>query len=102
MRRVRSIKNDKGKPRTDLMNPNTLLQCSEVLGFGAKKYSARNNRGLAYSRFYAAALRHLYKFWSGIDNDEETGKSHIIHAITGLMLLHDVYLQNDKEKDDRE
>ena len=51
-----------------------------VLRHGAKKYEARNwEKGMAWSRCYAAGMRHAVAWWQGEDKDPETGMSHLWH-----------------------
>lgn len=95
------VKHDQGKP--DLSHITyELVECvARVREFGAKKY-ARNNwkKGFKYTRSCAAALRHIFKYLGGEDNDPESGLSHIGHAICCLEhLLHDSLYR--PENDDR-
>ena len=56
------IKHDGGKARMDLLPPELLFGVSEILGFGAAKYGDRNwERGMAWSRVFAALMRHLIR-----------------------------------------
>lgn len=42
---------------------------------------ARNwEKGIAYSRVFAALMRHMWAWWRGEDKDAETGLSHLWHA----------------------
>lgn len=97
------LKFDIGKPRTDLLPPQTLLNVSRVLGFGANKYADYNYRkgkGLTFGKMYSAALRHQFKWWGGENLDEETGLNHIYHAITELCMIADC-IERKKGIDDR-
>lgn len=95
------IKHDAEKPRMDLLSTEALLQIANVMGYGAKKYSAHNWRGgIAWSRVIAAALRHITAFNAGENLDPETGLSHIAHASCCLMFLLD-YIKSHPELDDR-
>lgn len=68
--------------------PVALLAIGQVLAYGAEKYAARNwEQGLAYSRVYAAAQRHLLAYLSGQTLDPETGLPHLAHAGCCLMFL---------------
>jgi hypothetical protein len=59
-----------------------------VLGFGAGKYGERNwEEGMAWSRPYAALLRHLTAWFEGEDKDPETGMSHLWHAGCSILFL---------------
>lgn len=52
-----------------------------VIAFGAAKYEPRNwENGMAWSRLYSAAQRHLTAWWEGEAADAETGMSHLWHA----------------------
>ena len=56
--------------------------------------------GMKWSRCYASAMRHMMKWYRGEDNDEETGRNHLAHAMCSLLfLIH--YLDAFPEGDDR-
>ncbi|QMV32367.1 hypothetical protein T2_00050 [Ralstonia phage Elie] len=75
------VKHDNNKPPLSLVDRHAIEEIGRVLAFGAQKYAAHNWRqGIAYSRLLDAALRHLYAFADGEDNDPESGLSHIAHA----------------------
>ena len=74
-------KDDSGKTRLDLLPPELLFGVGEVLGFGARKYAPRDwEKGIAYSRVFAALMRHMWAWWRGEDKDAETGLPHLWHA----------------------
>ena len=86
-----AYKNDMGTLRLDLLPTTPLEEVTKVLMFGAQKYAEWNwAKGIAFSRCYAAALRHLLAWWKGVDADDETGLSPIDHAICELMFLSDL------------
>lgn len=59
-----------------------------VLRFGANKYQARNwEKGMAWSRCYAALMRHMTAWWEGEPADAETGMSHLWHAGCCIVFL---------------
>jgi hypothetical protein len=66
---------------------------SQILDSGVEHASTcgsgRNNwrKGMRWSRLADAALRHLFKWASGSRVDEETGLSHLAHAMCCLMFL---------------
>ena len=94
-------KYDQDKPRFDLIPPESLFAIAEVLTFGAQKYGDRNwEKGIRASRLFAAVQRHLWKWWSGRDTDEESGLSHLSHAICGLAMLLTT-IQRNSGLDDR-
>lgn len=97
------LKYDAGKPPLSLIDRHAIEDIARVLGFGAKKYAAHNWRnGVAYSRLIDAALRHLYAFADGEDNDPESGLSHVAHAgcciIFLLGLQHSMPAMDDRHK----
>ena len=97
----KAIKHDQDKVPMDLMSGIAPRELATVLGFGAQKYSSNNwRKGMAWSRLFAAAQRHLWSWWGGEDKDKETGLSHLAHAMCCIMfLLEYEYLK--KENDDR-
>lgn len=95
------VKNDTGKPRVDLLDPEFMLSVGDVLSFGAKKYAAHNWRGgITYSRLLAASLRHLFAIMMGEDNDPESGLPHTGHLGCCVMFLHWM-MTHRKDLDDR-
>lgn len=79
-----------GKPMLSLVleAPNALNLAAEVLEFGSKKYSRGNyKKGLPYTGVIDSLLRHVVKFLSGEDLDEETGKSHAGHILCNALIL---------------
>jgi hypothetical protein len=94
-------KEDKGKPRMELLPPSALVEAAKVFTFGAVKYdpilpdgrrddrtSANNWRqGMRWGRTYGAMQRHLQAWWDGEDLDPESGESHLSHALCCLMML---------------
>lgn len=80
---------DNGKRRFSLIPSGVLTPITNVLEFGAKKYSEGNWRNVpnARTRYFDAAHRHLDAWWSGESIDDETGESHLAHAICCLMFL---------------
>ena len=96
-----AMKFDGEKVRLDLLPITPLIGIGKVLTYGAKKYAARNwEKGLAWSRCYAAALRHLFAWWSGETNDPETGLNHLDHALCEIMFLRE-FTETHTELDDR-
>lgn len=97
-----SVKKDEGKYDPTMLTIEMIELVSKVRMFGAKKY-ARNNfkiTGFKYTRSLAAALRHIFAYLSGEDNDPESGLSHLGHAI--CCLEHCIYdSKHHPENDDR-
>jgi hypothetical protein len=95
------VKYDNGKNRLDLIPVFPMWEIGRVYTFGATKYADDNWRsGLAYRRIFGAVLRHLYRWWSGEDIDDESGLPHLAHAGWGILTLLE-YSQTHKELDDR-
>jgi len=92
---------DADKPRMDLLDSYALEQLSAVLAFGAQKYAPENwRKGISFNRLIAAALRHIFAFMRGEDNDPETGLPHPAHAMCCMMFL--IWtMQNRTDLDDR-
>lgn len=81
-------KADDGKLPFDLLPHDAITEIVKVLQFGAIKYEARNwEKGMHWSRPYAALMRHMYAWWRGQENDPETGLSHLAHAGCCLLFL---------------
>ena len=63
------------------VDPKALYVLGEVAGMGAEKYDAFNYlKGYDWSLSYNAMQRHAMQFWSGEDNDDESGLYHMAHA----------------------
>jgi hypothetical protein len=95
------VKHDGTKLRYGLLPPEPLEEIIEVLEFGARKYGDYNwTGGIEFSRLWNAALRHLWAWWRGEDNDPESGRSHLAHVgCCMLFLLH--HAKRKRHLDDR-
>jgi hypothetical protein len=81
-------KNDTGKDQWHLFPWDAARAIVQVLGFGASKYDPRNwEKGMAWSRPYAALMRHMTAWWEGDRYDAETGFSHLAHAGCCIIFL---------------
>lgn len=96
-------KDDKAKPRMELIPMDALVDVAWVLTKGAFKYGDRNwEQGLAYSRLYGATLRHLAEFSLGHERDPESGELHLAHAACSLLMLLSTVLRDSVgDLDDR-
>jgi hypothetical protein len=85
---------DGGKLQYSLLPPLALKATVEILTFGAEKYEPDNWKHVPDSkrRYFDAMQRHLWAWKEGEQNDPETGKNHLAHAMCCLMFLyeHDV------------
>lgn len=85
---MEGVKFDTHKPRMDLLPPELDTAVATVLTFGAAKYGDRNwENGMAWGRAYAAMRRHMNAWWSGEDNDPESGMPHTWHAACCVAFL---------------
>ena len=94
-------KYDSKKPQLYLLPPKTLYEVGKVLTFGAEKYDPHNWRKVddLQNRYSSAAMRHILAHIDGEDLDEETGLSHLAHAICCLMFkLEDELIAKSEEK----
>jgi hypothetical protein len=81
-------KDDSGKEPWHLAPWDAFRAIVRVLRFGADKYAPRNwEKGMAWSRPFAALQRHLTAWWEGAAKDEETGMSHLWHAGCCIVFL---------------
>jgi hypothetical protein len=82
---------DGGKLQYGLIPPNALKATVEILTFGAEKYEPDNWKWVPDSkrRYFDAAQRHLWAWKCGEQNDQETGKNHLAHALCCLMFLYE-------------
>ena len=95
------IKKDDGKVRMDLLPPRALIEVAKTYTYGAGKYADFNwQNGIAWSRIYAAAQRHLHAFWMGEDLDPESCLYHLAHAVFNCLTLIEYY-RTHPELDDR-
>lgn len=85
---TKGIKHDQGKPDLSLIPSDVLWEVAEVLTHGAAVYGKYNwTKGFDYTRLQAAVLRHINQWARGIEKDVDSGKSHLTHALCGLMML---------------
>ena len=80
-------KYDGDKAKLYLLPPKSILEVGKVLTYGAEKYDAENWRKVddLQNRYTSAALRHIFAHMDGELEDEETGLSHLAHAMCCLL-----------------
>lgn len=89
------VKKDGDKLGVHLLPVRALEEITKVLDFGAKKYAPNNWRRVdRRSRYYSAALRHLFAYWRGEDFDPESGLRHLAHAGCCVMFLLSCEVEN--------
>lgn len=72
---------DKGKARYDLIPPEFMDGIAKMYGMGALKYGEGNwekGAGLAYTRLFAAMMRHAWAFIRGETFDPRDGQHHML------------------------
>jgi hypothetical protein len=95
-------KYDEEKVPVDLLPPDPLWEVARVLEFGARKYDGWNwYKGIKYTRLYAAALRHMWQWFRGYNNDIESGLSHLAHACCCMLFLLQQIIEDRSELDNR-
>lgn len=91
---------DASKPATHLLPPEALLGAAQVMGYGEKKYAVHNwRKATTWTRYLAAALRHLLQWSTGEDSDPESGYSHLDHAACCVLMLSSLTKTNIGEDD---
>lgn len=80
---------DSGKLRWSLIPVGVMDDYIKVLEFGAAKYSENNWQHVpnANIRYYDALMRHMEHWRRGGDVDEESGMSHLAHAMCCVSFL---------------
>lgn len=95
------VKFDQGKARYDLVPAHALDELVKVYTFGAKKYSDRNwEKGMSWTRCFAALMRHSWAWLRGETHDPESGLHHMAHAAFTCLALVE-YARTKKGQDDR-
>jgi hypothetical protein len=91
---------DGGKLQYSLLPPLALKATVEILTFGAEKYEPDNWKHVPDSkrRYFDAMQRHLWAWKEGEQNDPETSKNHLAHAMCCLMFLYEHDVKYSVEK----
>jgi len=89
IQKAEGIKHDGAKARWSLLPFKELGQVVDVLDMGARKYGEGNWKNVypMRDRYFNAAMRHIMAWWSGEKIDEESGRSHLAHAVCCLLFL---------------
>lgn len=80
-------KDNQNKSRVDLIDAETLLEIWEVLRIWAEKYTEWSWKWVPVKDYIWACLRHIYKYQTWEELDNESWQPHIIHAITNLIFI---------------
>ena len=99
---AKAKKFDQGKVPLNLVPWGPVWEIARVLEFGAGIHGEYNwTEGFTYNRLFAATMRHLTKWVSGVDLDKESGLSHLAHAACNLFFLMAYQAQGRDDLDDR-
>lgn len=92
------IKDTEGKPDWDLVDLRNLEGLVKGLEYGCKKYAKGNWKKVKnpVEGYYSAAIRHLAKWHGGERNDDESGLSHLAHAMCNIYFL--TYFENHPDE----
>ena len=96
-------KHDEGKVDWSVVKWGPLKEVIGVIVLGNEEYGIDNwleGQGLSRLRLFSAAMRHLIQWRIGADYDHKTGKSHLAHTVTNLLMLL-YYERNNYDNDDR-
>lgn len=97
-----SLRYNKGKPEVSQLDPRFIQELADLMTASAEKYGKYNwALGQEYHTPFDSCMRHMLKFIKGEDLDDESGKSHLLHAAANIMILWNSWKKNDKELDTR-
>ena len=97
-----SKRENHGKVQLREVDPDFIIGIGEVLTASRAKYDEFNwAKPTKLSTPYESAMRHLLKFQSGADFDEESGKHHLLHVATNIMFMYYHTVNNSEYCDDR-
>ena len=95
-----AVKYDQDKPRYDLIPPEALDGLAHLYGMGAGKYEDRNwEKGMRWSRQFAAMMRHAWKWWRGEEYDQENGQHHLLSVMFCAMALYTYFVRRSGTDD---
>lgn len=78
-----------GKPRVSLVPWEAVKAISRAREYGVNKYGEDNYSEVQVRDVLEASIRHIYKFLYEDLVDDESGLSHLDHAITSLAIAID-------------
>jgi len=96
------LKYDAGKPQARLLYeglPHTFAVLTDVLTFGAQKYSANSWQKVqnGIDRYSDAAFRHMNKRMQGELRDDESGILHEAHELINRLFVLELKLRKEKD-----
>lgn len=82
------LRYNQGKIRHDLLPFDSIEEVSQVMTFGAQKYSDRGwEKGINWMICFGSLLRHTFAWWRGEDLDPESGCHHMAHVAWNALAL---------------
>ena len=94
------VKNDRSKPRYDLIPVEPLKLVAEVYALGADKYADRNwENGMSWHRMYRALLSHAIAFWGGESRDKDGGQHHLASTVFCALALMEYEIKGSGDDD---
>jgi len=101
LRHLAACKADDDKAPFHLLPSDAIEDVVWALQEGASKYGDYNwKKGMSWSRYLSAALRHIFAWMRREDVDRESGIPHLAHAVCCLLFLLE-YGKHGLGKDDR-
>lgn len=90
------IKDKKMKAKIEWITPEFIFGMGTVLADSETNKGARGweEKPKAWLTHYGSLQRHLNAWRSGIEYDEESGQSHLLHAACRLMMLYTLQKRN--------
>lgn len=93
---------NEGKPEVSQLDPNFIMDLADLMTKSAAKYGKYNwALGQDYMTPFDSLQRHMLKWAAGEDLDDESGKSHLLHAAANLMIIYTSQKLGDKDLDNR-
>ncbi len=89
------------KARFDLIPAEPLEEIAAVLQHGLIKHGERGwlSEAFTFGRFFAAMMRHAWKWWAREDVDLDSGCSHLAHVAANALILRDLQLRRSSADD---
>jgi hypothetical protein len=86
-----SIKQDQGKVRIDLVEPNFIVTVAKIMTYGVEEQDYEEGSWKKVpnpiNRYYAALMRHILAWRGGETHDPQSRFHHLAHAAANVMIL---------------
>lgn len=89
-------KDEREKVRWELLPLETIEEAVKALMVGAKKHGDFDWQKQDKEFFYAALMRHIKEYQSGVTMDKESGLNPLAHAMCNIIFL--LWLEMNQEK----